>query len=37
MECRGRSKVDDMTRVQDAFMVGLTDQRLANLWAAADD
>ncbi len=28
---------DDLTDVQKAFFVGLTDQRAANLWAAADD
>jgi hypothetical protein len=33
----GRFRPDDMTSVQEAFMVGLTDQRVANLWAAADD
>ncbi|MBV5268992.1 MAG: hypothetical protein JZU55_02575 [Afipia sp.] len=28
---------DDATDVQKAFWKGLTDQRVANMWAAADD
>lgn len=32
----GRQKPDDMTDVQEAFWIGLTDQRVANLWEAAD-
>jgi hypothetical protein len=32
----GHSKPDDMTDVQRAFWVGLTDQRVANIWEAAD-
>jgi hypothetical protein len=33
----GRFKPDEITPVQEAFFVGLTDQRVANIWAAADD
>jgi hypothetical protein len=29
--------LDDLTDVQRAFLVGLTDQRIANIWEAADD
>ncbi|WP_420131928.1 hypothetical protein [Rhodopseudomonas sp.] len=29
--------LEELTDVQRAFLVGLTDQRVANLWAAADD
>lgn len=32
-----RRKPDDMTDVQAAFFGGLTDQRVANMWQAADD
>lgn len=32
----GSTKPDGMTDVQWAFWVGLTDQRVANLWDAAD-
>lgn len=33
----GRFKSDEATPVQEAFWVGLTDQRVANLWSVADD
>jgi hypothetical protein len=33
----GRFKSENVTDTQEAFMVGLTDQRVANLWAVADD
>lgn len=32
-----RLKHDELTDVQAAFIEGLTDQRVANMWAAADD
>lgn len=31
------SKPEGLTDVQEAFFVGLTDQRVANMWAVADD
>lgn len=30
-------KVEDLTDVQIAFLKGLTDQRVANMWQVADD
>ena len=33
----GHQKPDGLTDVQEAFFIGLTDQRVANMWAAADD
>jgi hypothetical protein len=32
----GKFDPDDMTDVQEAFLVGMTDQRAANIWEAAD-
>lgn len=33
----GRFKPEEVTDTQEAFWVGLTHQRVANLWAVADD
>ncbi len=32
-----QTKHEGMTDVQSAFISGLTDQRVANIWSAADD
>ncbi|WP_445486925.1 hypothetical protein [Rhodopseudomonas sp. RCAM05734] len=34
---RGKLDIAEVTPEQEAFWVGLTSQRVANLWAAADD
>ena len=36
MPPRGIFDPDEMTDVQKAFWIGLTDQRIANIWAASD-
>lgn len=33
----GRSALEEITPIQQAFLKGLTDQRVANMWTAADD
>jgi hypothetical protein len=37
MPPHGKTDWDSLTDVQRAFLLGLTDQRVANMWAAADD
>ncbi len=36
MTPRGKFDPREMTDVQEAFLVGMTDQRAANIWDAAD-
>jgi len=36
MPPHGKFDPDDMTDVQEAFLIGMTDQRAANIWDAAD-
>jgi len=36
MPPHGKFDPDNMTDVQEAFLVGMTDQRAANMWDAAD-
>jgi hypothetical protein len=33
----GHFKPEEMTAAQKAFWIGMTDQRVANMWEAADD